>query len=336
MHRMLARIIMLLLAFLPPGIFAQEALVVERAHRQVILSGYTRAKTTVSLSTEVSGKIVERHYEIGQIIGDAPFFVIDTTFIDYQIESTRHTLKQLQVAMQMKQSRMAFLKKEFERFRELHQRDSTAGSRRDSAEEDYTQARLEVDATAAQIAHVKTSLAELEERRRRHRIYAPKGWSVTGNHVEVGEIVQINTPLASVGDYRALVVPLALSADEFSALKRLSGPLDADLEGSPVKTSIDRVNAQFDEKTRKINLELDVHGYSGDHRGGLQLTLPLAVFSEGLQIPKAAVINRYENPRVKIMSTGEEIAVIILGETNDHLMIGGNHRLVPGVELATP
>ena len=60
MHRMLVRIFLLLLVFLPPGISAQEALVVERAHRQVILSGYTRAKTTVSLSTEVSGKIVEQ------------------------------------------------------------------------------------------------------------------------------------------------------------------------------------------------------------------------------------------------------------------------------------
>jgi len=336
MHRMLVRLLMLLLVFLPPGISAQEALVVERAHRKVILSGYTRAKTTISLSTEVSGKIVERHYEIGQIIGEAPFFVIDTTFIDFQIESTRRTLKQLQVVMQMKQSRMAFLKKEFERIRELHQRDSTAGSKRDSAEEDYTQARLEMDATAAQIAQAQTTLAELEEHRRRHWIYAPKGWSVTGNHVEVGEVVQINTPLASVGDYRSLVVPLALSADEFAALKRLDEPLDADLEGSPVKTSVQRVNSQFDEKTRKINLELDVHGYSGDRRGGLRLTLPLKVFSEGLQIPRAAVINRYENPRVKIKSTGEEIAVIVLGETNDHLMIGDNRRLAPGVELVAP
>jgi multidrug efflux pump subunit AcrA (membrane-fusion protein) len=327
---------MLLLFFLPPGILAQEALVVERAHRKVNLSGYTRAKTTVRLSTEVSGKIVERNYEIGQIVGDAPFFVIDTTFVDFQIESTRRTIKQLQVAMQMKQSRMAFLKKEFERVRELHQRDSTAGSKRDLAEEEYTQARLEMASTAAQIDQAQTSLAELEERRRRHWIYAPKGWSVTANHVEVGEIVQINTPLASVGDYRSLVVPLALSADEFAALKRLDEPLDADLEGSTVKTSVDRVNSQFDEKTRKINLELNVHGYSGDHRGGLRLTLPLAVFSEGLQIPKAAVINRYENPRVKIKSTGEEIAVIILSETNHHLMIGDNRRLAPGVELAGP
>lgn len=66
------------------------------------------------------------------------------------------------------------------------------------------------------------------------------------------------------------------------------------------------------------------------------MTLPLEVFSEGLQIPKAAVINRYENPRVKIKSTGEEIAVIVLGETTDHLMIGDNRRLAPGVELVTP
>ena len=218
----------------------------------------------------------------------------------------------------------------------MNQRDSTAGSKRDSAEEDYTQARLEMDSTAAQIAQAQTSLAELEERRRRHWIYAPKGWSVTRHHVEVGEVVQINTALASIGDYRSLVVPLALSADEFAALKRLGEPLDAVLEGVPVKTSVQRVNSQFDESTRKINLELDVYGYTGDHRGGLRLTLPLKVFSEGLQIPKAAVINRYENPRVKIKSTGEEVAVIVLGETNDHLMIRDNRRLAPGVDLAAP
>ena len=83
-------------------------------------------------------------------------------------------------------------------------------------------------------------------------------------------------------------------------------------------------------------MELEVHGYSGDHRGGLRLTLPLKVYSGGLQVPKVAVINRYENPRVKIKSTGEEIAVIVLGETNDYLTIGDNRQLAPGVELAAP
>jgi RND family efflux transporter MFP subunit len=333
---MLVRIFFVLLVFSTSRIFAQETFVVERGQRDVILSGYTRAKTTVNLSAEVSGKIIARNYDVGQIVGEEPFFELDTTFIDFQIESIRRTLKQLRVTMQMKRSRVAFLQKEFERIRALYQRNSTAGSKRDAAEEDYTQSRLEMDSTAVQIAQTQTSLAELEERRRRHRIYAPKGWSVTGRHVEVGEVVQVNTPLASVGEYRTLVVPLALSSDEFAALKRLNEPLDAVLEGFPVKTTIQRVNPQFDNKTRKINLELDVHGYAGDHRGGLRLTLPLKVFSGGLQVPKAAVINRYENPRVKIKSTGEEIAVIVLGESNDHLSIGDNRQLVPGVELASP
>jgi multidrug efflux pump subunit AcrA (membrane-fusion protein) len=336
MHPMLVRIFVLWLAILPPGILAQETLVVKRAQREVLLSGYSRAKTTVSLSAEVSGKIIGRNYDIGQIIGDEPFFVIDTTFIDFQIQSTRHALKQLQVTLQMKRSRMVFLKKEFERIRELYQRNSTAGSKRDSAEEEYTQSKLEMDATAVQIAQAQTSLAELEERRRRHWIHAPDGWRVTGRHVEVGETVQVNTPLAGVGDYRTLVVPLALSTDEFTALQRLGPSFDALLEGLPVRTTVQRVDPRYDEKTRKINLELEVHGYSGDHRGGLRLTLPLKVYSGGLQVPKVAVINRYENPRVKIKSTGEEVSVIVLGETNDYLTLGDNRQLAPGVELAAP
>ena len=152
MYDTLVRILILLLVVLPPGSSAQESFVVKRAQREVSLSGYTRALATMTLSAEVSGKIVERNYDIGQVVGKEPFFVIDTTFIDFQIDSTRHTIKQLQVTLQMKRSRMAFLKKEFERIRELYQRNSTAGSKRDLAEEEHTQAQLELDATAIQMA----------------------------------------------------------------------------------------------------------------------------------------------------------------------------------------
>ena len=330
------RLLFLIFIFLPLEGFAQETLVVERAQREVNLTGYTRAKTTVSISSEVSGKITARNYDIGQLVGFDPFFLIDTTFIDFQIEATRQTIKQLNITMQMKRSRLKYLKKEFDRIRELFQRNSTAGSKRDSAEEDFTQAKFETDSTAVQIAQAKTTLAELEERRRRHRISAPQGWSVTRVQVEVGEIVQINTPLASVGDYRNLVVPLALSADEYGTLKRLEEPFAAILEEVPVKAMIRHIDPQFDEKTRKINLELEVHGYTGNHRGGLRLMLPLNVHTGRLQVPKAAVVNRYENPRVKIKSTGEDISVIVLGESNNHLIIGDNPQLLPGVELASP
>lgn len=336
---MLSIFVQLLYLFLfifPPVCFAQETFVVERAQKEVNLTGYTRAKTTVNISSEVSGKITARNYDIGQLVGPDPFFLIDTTFIDFQIESTRHAINELSITMQMKRSRMNYLKKEFDRFKELYQRNSTAGSKRDSAKEEFTQAQLETNSTAVQIAQAKTTLAELEERRRRHRISAPKGWSVTGIQVEVGEIVQVNTSLASVGDYRNLVVPLALSADEFTTLKRLQEPYDASLEEHPVKATIRHIDPQFDEKTRKINLELEVHGYRENRRGGLRLTLPLKVLTGRLQVPKAAVTNRYENPRVKIKSTGEEISVIVLGESNDRLMIGDKPQLQPGVELTSP
>ena len=336
MRSMFIQFIFSFLLLLPSKVVAQETFVVERAQREVNITGYTRAKTTVNISSEVSGKITARNYDIGQLVGSDSFFLIDTTFIDFQIEATRQTLKQLNITMQMKRSRVNYLKKEFDRILELFQRNSTAGSKRDSAEEEFTQAKLEMDSTAVQIAQAKTTLAELEERRRRHWIYAPQGWSITGIQVEVGEIVQVNTPLASVGDYRKLVVPLALSADEFATLERLKEPFHALLEEIPIKANIRHIDPQFDEKTRKINLELEVHGYTGNRRGGLRLMLTLKVNTGRLQVPKAAVINRYENPRVKIRSTGKEIAIIVLGESNDHLIIGNKPQLTPGIELASP
>jgi RND family efflux transporter MFP subunit len=321
---------------LPSGITAREPLKVERAAEEVTLTGYTRAKTIVELSSEVVGKLVERNYDIGQIIGDEPFFVIDTTFIDFQIDATRQSLRQLEVTLKMKRSRLGFLNKEYLRMRELFERNSAAGTKLDAAEQDFTQARLEVDATSVQIAQARTALSELAERRRRHRIFAPKGWSVSANHVEVGEIVSADTPLATVGDYRTLVVPLALSADEFTALNRLGESLTALLEGLSVEATVQRINPQFDEKTRKINLEIEIHGYAGHRRGGLRLALPLKVPTQKLQVPKTAVIDRYENPKVKIKSTGADVAVIVLGESGDRLIIADHPLLAPGIELATP
>ena len=46
------------LLVLPVSAAAQGALQVERATKQVVLSGYTRAQSTVTVSSEVSGRIL--------------------------------------------------------------------------------------------------------------------------------------------------------------------------------------------------------------------------------------------------------------------------------------
>jgi len=313
---------------------AAESLVVENAFKEVTLSGYTRSIKQQTISSEVSGKLLQVNYDIGQVIGDKPFFQIDPTFVTFEIETTRHAIRRLDIAMKKNASRADFLKEEFDRFDALYKSKSAAESRRDAALEEFEQATLEGDTISLEKATQETRLRALLERKRRHKIFAPKGWIVTDKHVEAGEIIAPNAPLAVVGDYRQIVVPLSVSANELVAMQQLPEEFTASLDKEPVRAAINWINPEFDEQTRKLGIEVTIRTFHGEGCGGRLFSLTLNVRTDGLRIPKAAVINRYDNPRIRIKETGEELQILILGESNDHVLVGDSPRLKPGLELS--
>ena len=62
--------------------WAQDDLIVQPARRNITLTGYTRSQTTVTLSSEVNGRILKVNYDDGQVIDKLPFLDIDPRFID--------------------------------------------------------------------------------------------------------------------------------------------------------------------------------------------------------------------------------------------------------------
>jgi RND family efflux transporter MFP subunit len=319
-----------------PCVWAQEDLFVQPASRDITLTGYTRSQTTVTLSSEVAGRVIKINYDDGQEVGKLPLLSVDPTFIDLEINSTEQTLEHLQITHRKRRSRVGFLDKEFRRIDNLFRRGSSPESRRDTAREDVDQARLDLKAIGIEIAVAKTRLQELRERKRRHEIYAPAGWIVVAKQVEAGELVTVNTPVARVADFEHLVVPLSVSAQELAAIQQLTPEFDVLLDDKPAKAAINWVNPEFDEKTRKLKIELILRSYPGPKRGGLTCRLALKTATEGLWIPKEAVISRYENPRVFLTESGAEVKVLVLGQTENHLIIADDRRLPPGTRLRAP
>ena len=154
--------------------------------------------------------------------------------------------------------------------------------------------------------------------------------------VEEGELVMINTAVARIADYEHLVVPLSVSAQELAAIQQLTPEFKVSLNGKPAQAAVNWINPEFDEKTRKLNIELILRSYPGPKRGGLTCRLALRTATEGLLVPKQAVISRYENPRVFLNTPGTEIKVLVLGQTKNHLIIADDPRLPPGTLLRAP
>jgi RND family efflux transporter MFP subunit len=337
------KILLFFIMILSPGqlllnshLRAQEVFEVRPAKRDITLTGYTRSQTTATLSSEVSGRVIKINYDIGQKIEKSPFLSIDPTFIDLEISSTRQSLNQLQITQKKRRSRVAYLDKEFRRFDKLFKRGSSPESRRDTSKEELDQARFDLSAIGVDIAIAQTRLQELLERKSRHSIFAPEGWFVVAKLVEEGELLTINTPVARVADYEHLVVPLSVSSEELAAIQRLGPQFEVMLEGKPASASIGWINPEFDEKTRKLSIELDLKSYPGPGRGGLLCQLALQTETEGLWVPKQAVVSRYDNPRVFLDKSGAEVKVLVLGQTENQLIIANDPRLPPGTALRVP
>lgn len=326
-------LMILLTAFLPLPGMTQDILVVEQAEKKITLSGFTRAIRTMTLSSEVSGKIMQIHYRVGEEAGEKPYLEIDPTFIDLQIESNTRQLGRLEANLKQAESRVAFLTKDFARINALYKNDSIPEREHDTMLEELNQARLALKAIAQERMSLEISLKDLKERRLRYTVSAPNQWTVVEKIAEEGEIVGPQSPLARLADFRTMVVPLAVSAEELSLIRALPETFDALVDETPVRASLSYANPEFNERTRKHGIEILITDYEGNHRGGLRFSLDLSLPTAGLAVPKAAVISTYENPRVTLAETGETVAILILGETNGSYLIAENALLSKGTVL---
>jgi len=312
--------------------FAADGATVQPALKKITLTGYTRSNTTQVLASEVSGKVLHVHYDVGGAIGKLPFLEVDPMFIDFQIEQTQWSLEKLRVARQRNASRADYLEEEFRRIDRLHADNVATQSNWDAADEELAQARLALQATDVELKALSVQLEELKERRRRYRLPAPEGWIVVQRRVEPGEIIAAGTPVAQVADFTQLVVPLFVSGPELEALREPER-LNVTVAGRPALARINWVNPEFDERTRKWAVELALVDYRGEAMGGLMTELTFEVAAEGLMVPRSAVVRRYDNPFVILQADGRRVPVVILGETADQVLIADHAILKPGMAL---
>lgn len=318
---------------LPSMLAAGQPLMVKKASRPVVFTGYTRSNTVVTLSPEVAGRVVKVNYDIGDTLDALPFIEIDTTFADYKIKATRLSLESLEQKRAKTFSNVKYLEREFNRIDRLHKEDRETEVKRDAALEELVQARLDLKLLDVEQQALANTLAEQLETRKRHFIRAPKGWVVTGKAVEAGDTVSVGTPLGTAADFSPMVVPLAISSEALAAVQKLPANFEVNVEGTPCNAGVNWVNPVFNEATRKLTMELNIIDYPGPARGGLQCIFTLDLDAEGLSVPKSALTHRYDTPRITLADTGETVRVVVLGETHDRYIIAPMDKIRPGVAL---
>ena len=287
---------------------AQQWVSAEASSRGVKITGFTRAQAKMPLITEVAGKVVAVYADVGEAIPENGLFAcLDDTFVNIDIQSA-------QQAVSRHYGDIKYFKKEVERHQKLVKKQTSAISVLDNLERKLNDARRN-----AAIERLRKQ--RLEELKSRHCVKAPAGWLVIARDVEPGQWVNEGQLLGEAGNYRQLSIPLTLSLKELEALKAQSQSLKVYFPdvGLTVPARIDHISPAFDEKTRKIRVDLLLEKVPPKIHGGMRAELTLKVADQKSHIftvPREAIEERFEEYWVQ-RKDGKRIRVKLLNSLNN-------------------
>jgi RND family efflux transporter MFP subunit len=287
---------------------------------QKTISGFTRARSTIILSTEVAGKITHVFADIGDAIpATGKFACLDDTFVKIDIESASNDIAQHAIDLR-------FYKKQVARHQQLVATNSAAISLLDDLKrkQGNSQRAMQGDTLRKR---------RLEELLRRHCIKSPAGWRIIERFVEPGQWIDTGTAVAKVGDYSHLLVPLTLSAKEFAVLKLAQQQIRVflpEVEQHALAT-IEHISPAFDEQSHKIRVDLLLKEGISDFRGGqrVELTLDMAGKTNSFRISQQALDERFEEIWVERID-GKKIRVSLLGYFSDNVATITSTEIKPG------
>ncbi|OEU71127.1 MAG: hypothetical protein BA874_13660 [Desulfuromonadales bacterium C00003068] len=303
---------------------------VRAGFEQQTLQGYSRAFSTATLASEVTGRVQSVRYDVGDTLSSEALLQIDPTFINLELQEIAVALQQNNIQQQQAVLRTAWLQREFERRQTLVGQGRVSRVAFEEIEQQRDQSQLEQQQLVQQQRQLHVKQQTAQERQHRHQPHAPQGWIVSERLVEPGEQVKVGDPLFNVQDFSRLLVPLALSHQQLTALQQQQ---QATLNGQNIHYQVYSVSPAFDERTRKIQVELEVLDYSDQYREGLLFKVPLTLPQLGLMVPQSAVSNRYGRPQVQRADNQELITIQILDRQGDWIKIAPNNKLEDGTRL---
>ncbi len=282
---------------------------VQPAYQITTLTGFTRARHSMPLASEFSGKVTHIFADIGQAIPeDGIFACLDKTFVKLDIVSTQNSIEQHYIDLK-------YYRKQVNRHKKLVKSRSAAVSELDDLKRKKENASYKKQ-------HELLKKQKLEETLRRYCIRAPHNWKITQRNIVIGQWINSGTTIAQADDYNQLLIPLTLTPEELNALEQKHKNLTVYLPEykQEIPASLERISPAFDEQSHKIRVDLLIDDTSKFNRGGIRTELALEVPDKlnTYLIPQKALDERFEEVWLT-RKNGKKIRVMLLGYLNDDI-----------------
>lgn len=259
-----------------------EVIKSERIAQEIIAVGSLRSNESVTLRSEIDGRITGIHFREGQPVGKGTLlFELDDSVYRAELEQARAGL--------------ALSERNNDRAKELFGRSMISTRERDEAA-----ARLDVDRAAVALAEARLAKASIR---------APFEGVIGLRAVSPGDYITAGQPLAPLEQLSVLKADFRLSEAALPAVK-VGQSLNLEVDAYPGQTFEGRVYAidpRLAEETRSIGLRARVPNEQGKLRPGLfaRVKLVIAERPNAVTVPEQSVIPQADKLFVYVIEDGK-------------------------------
>lgn len=266
----------------PPAVIVATARTESLADRVEAL-GTTRADESVEITSDIAEKVVEIHFEDGQVVsaGDV-LVVLDKSEEEADLRAAQAVLEEARLA--------------YQRVQKLESRQVAAIA--------------ELDARRAALGTAEAQIAVIRSRIAARVLRAPFDGVVGLRNVSVGALVRPGDVITTLHDLDPMKVDFTVPSTHLPALRpglAVEARARA-LGGRPFRGEISSVGTQVDPVTRSVTVRGIVPNPEGVLRPGLLMTVALEKDPrEGVVVPEEALVPRGGQHFVLVVGEGEVV-----------------------------
>jgi len=267
---------------------------------------------TVDVAPRTNGRLMSVSVQLGDPVrrGQTIAKIEDREIVE-QVSQAEASQQVSKATIRQREADLKVAELNFERSKNLFQRQLLAKQALDDAESRYLAAEAQIDLSKAQLMQADARLQELRINLQNTNVTSPVDGFVGKRNVDPGAMVSQNSPIASVVDISKLkMVVNVVEKDIRLVTVGDSGDVDVDAyPGEKFRGRIARVAPVLDPATRTATMEIEIVNNDKRLKPGMYARVSLTVEErkDTLVAPKSAVVD-FENQRGVWMPTEDNRA----------------------------
>jgi RND family efflux transporter MFP subunit len=279
---------------------------VGQVREELLLTGALKPKETVNVTPQATGRVQQLYFRVGDLMQDGALIAeLDDDELQQQVRRAEAAIGVTNASLNQREAEHQNALASLKRSEDLFKDGLISPQEFEQQKTSVAVFEAQMNLAKAQKTQAEAELRELHIRLEQTKIYSPMAGAVSQRYVDVGALVNPNTPLIQLVNLSTMVTQGNVPERSIGKLRvgnETTVTVDA-IPDHPFTGRVARISPVLDAATRSALIEIDIPNPNRELKAEMfaRIRLDLGSTREATLIPRDGLVYRGQQPGVYVV-----------------------------------